>query len=71
MSGSLLPERHVGDAKDAQAELPLAAEGVQRIVCRLRFGEILIELEGGRIRVNGELVEPAGTAGIDRAPRFP
>lgn len=66
MTSPLLPERHVGGASDGQGELPLAAEGVQRIVCRLRYGEILIEVVGDRIFVNGEAVEPA-SANLARA----
>lgn len=47
-----------------QVELQLATEGVLRYVWEGRFGTMLIEVRGGRVYVNGGLVEPAG----DMAP---
>ena len=42
---------------DAQSELPLAAEGVQRYVWEGKFGSMLIEVEDDRVFVNGKQVE--------------
>lgn len=54
----------------AQASLPLAAAGVQRIVWAGRYGEMLIEVCDGRVRVNGDWVDPAGQAPLPwREPR--
>lgn len=39
-----------------------AAPGVQRLVWDSRYGRMLIEIEGGLIRVNGRVVEPAEAA---------
>lgn len=47
-----------GATEDAQAALPLAASGVQRLVWDGRYGQILIEIVGGEVRVNGDVVEP-------------
>ncbi|WP_156473001.1 hypothetical protein [Pseudorhodoferax sp. Leaf265] len=41
-----------------QAELPVAAEGVQRYVGQSRWGEMLIEVKGDDVFVDGKLVEP-------------
>lgn len=41
-----------------QADLPLAAEAVMRYVWQSKFGFMLIEVVGGRIYVDGQLVEP-------------
>ncbi len=49
-------------AVPAQASLPLASPGVQRIVWAGRYGEMLIEVCDGRVRVNGDWVEPASPA---------
>jgi hypothetical protein len=43
----------------AQANLPLASEGVQRYLWEGRFGPVLIEVKEGRVFVNGQVVEPA------------
>jgi hypothetical protein len=51
--------RAAAASDDAQALLPLAAPGVQRWVWDGRYGQILIEVVGGQVRVNGALVEPA------------
>jgi hypothetical protein len=55
-------------AADAQAPLPLAADGVARWVWESRFGAMLIEVVGEQVRVNGEPVEPAPPPG-EAAPR--
>ena len=44
---------------EAEAALPLAASGVQRLVWDGRYGQILIEVIGSQVRVNGDVVEPA------------
>lgn len=59
MNARLLPEILVLSADNAQAELPLAAEGVLRYVWESRFGSMLIEVKEGRVFVNGGLVEAA------------
>jgi hypothetical protein len=41
----------------SQAELPLATEGTLRYIWQSRFGEMLIEVVGDTVRVNGERVE--------------
>ena len=40
-----------------QEPLPLSTEGIERYVWRIQGVDILIEVEGDRVRVNGELVE--------------
>ncbi len=62
MSGKLVPEMVVGDGDEPQADLPLAVEGVQRIVCRLKYAEVLVEVVGDEVFVNGKRVEPARVA---------
>ncbi len=42
---------------DAQSELPLVVEGVQRYVWEGKFGSMLIEVEDDRVFVNGQPVE--------------
>ena len=57
----LLRSSGVGLAEpdEAQSALPLAASGVQRLVWDGRYGQILIEVIGSQVRVNGDVVEPA------------
>jgi hypothetical protein len=56
----------------AQSSLPLATAGMKRIVWAGRYGEMLIEVCGGRVRVNGDWVDPAGPAPLPwREPRGP
>ena len=62
MSGRLVPEMVVGDGGEPQADLPLAVEGVQRIVCRLKYAEVLVKVVDDEVFVNGKRVEPAGSA---------
>lgn len=45
--------------RDAEPELPLASEGVQRYVWQSRYGAILIEVAGEDLFVNGDKVEPS------------
>lgn len=42
---------------EAQSELPLVVEGVQRYVWEGKFGSMLIEVEDDRVFVNGQRVE--------------
>ena len=46
----------LGHADDAQCPLPLSSDGVLRWVWRSRFGEMLIEVIGGEVFVNGQRV---------------
>lgn len=48
----------VGRTDDAQPPLPLASDGVLRWVWNGRFGEMLIEVIGGDVVVNGKRVTP-------------
>jgi hypothetical protein len=54
-----LPEVLTRQAPSAQADLPLACEGVQLYLWEGRFGTILIEVKEGRVYVNQKVVEPA------------
>jgi hypothetical protein len=59
-----LPELAYGTDRDAdQASLPLASEGVQRVVWHMRYGDILIEVRDGVAWVNGQRVDPAAAPG--------
>lgn len=46
----------IGQADDAQPPLPLASDGVLRWLWRGRFGEMLIEVVGDEVFVNGQRV---------------
>ncbi len=59
MNAPLLPEILPVRGDDRQAELPLATEGVLRYVWRHSWGSMLIEVNGGRVFVNGQVVETA------------
>lgn len=59
MNAPLLPEILNRRDETPQAELPLAAEGVQRVVWEGRFGTMLIEVRDGQVFVDGQRVEPA------------
>jgi hypothetical protein len=59
VNAPLLPEILARQAPSAQADLPLACEGVQRFLWEGRFGPVLIEVKEGRVFVNGQVVEPA------------
>ena len=67
MNAPLLPEVLLGTAADAQPELPLAAEGVQRYVWHGAFGAMLIEVHDGAAWVNGRRVEPLAETLTDPA----
>ena len=49
-------ERVIGRADDAQPPLPLASDGVLRWLWHSRFGDILIEVMGDEVFVNGQRV---------------
>lgn len=59
MNAPLYAEVLARNVDSAQADLPLASEGVLRYVWESRFGQMLIETRDGQVYVNGELVEPA------------
>jgi hypothetical protein len=59
VSAPLLPEILARRGQTAQADLPLASEGVQRYLWEGRFGPVLIEVKDGRVYVNEKVVEPA------------
>lgn len=58
MNAPLLSEVLLHDAPAAQADLSLAADGVQRFVWEGRWGAMLIEVRGEVVLVNGQPVEP-------------
>ncbi len=58
VAGGPQPERRLGTgATDAQVPLPLATDGVLRCVWASRWGEMLIEVAGDEVYVNGQRVE--------------
>jgi hypothetical protein len=63
MNRPLSPEVLLDAASEPQMALPLAAEGTLRWVWRSRYGDILIEVQGDRVFVNGEPVEPHRPSG--------
>lgn len=67
MNAQLLPEVLVLSGDSAQAELPLAAEGVLRYVWEHRFGSMLVEVKDGRVLVDGNVVEHLSTAARERS----
>lgn len=67
MNAPVFPERLLRPP-DGQAALPLASAGVQRVVWASRYGEILIEVIDGEVRVNGDLVLPAEVAPAEPKP---
>ena len=56
MNAPLYPERLLRLDDGNQVSLPLATPGVQRYVWESRFGEILIEVIGEQLFVNGQAV---------------
>lgn len=50
------PEVIIGQVDNAQPPLPLASDGVLRWVWHSRFGEMLIEVIGDEVFVNGQPV---------------
>jgi hypothetical protein len=59
VNAPILPEVLSRLEASAQADLPLAAEGVQRYLWESRFGPVLIEVKDGHVYVNEQVVEPA------------
>jgi len=59
------PEVHLGPRPLDEPELPLATNGVLRVVWHSRFGDMLIEVREGQAFVNGSAVVPA----IDATPK--
>jgi hypothetical protein len=53
-----VPEQVIGAADDRQPALPLASPGVQRWLWHSRFGDMLIEVVGPDVLVNGQRVQP-------------
>jgi hypothetical protein len=51
-----LPQHLVSAHASPQDQLPLATEGIQRWVWQGRYGDMLIEVEGEAVRVNGQPV---------------
>ncbi|MCW5634031.1 MAG: hypothetical protein KIT17_11920 [Rubrivivax sp.] len=49
----------IGGAEDAQPPLPLASDGVLRWLWHSRFGDMLIEVIGNEVFVNGQRVARA------------
>jgi len=58
----------IGRADDAQPPLPLASDGVLRWVWRGRYGEMLIEVAGDEVFVNGARVSRHRQERPDHAP---
>ncbi|MBL8343206.1 MAG: hypothetical protein JNL30_17200 [Rubrivivax sp.] len=58
MNAPWSPEVLLRPADDAQAPLPLGADGVARWVWQSRFGAMLIEVIDGAVFVNGDRVQP-------------
>ena len=56
MNAPLLPEVLMGPQPADQPTLPLAAEGVQRLVWQSAYGPMLIEVRDGAAFVNGQRV---------------
>lgn len=59
MNAPLRPQVLLRPAATPQQDLTLDTAGVLRVVWEHRFGAMLIEVEGGRVFVNGQPVEPA------------
>lgn len=55
--GPLLQAHQQAQQQSHQADLPLATPGIQRWVWRSRFGEMLIEVAGEEVFVNGQRVQ--------------
>lgn len=64
MNAPLLPEVLVRRSASSQADLPLAAEGVQRYLWEGKFGPMLIEVKDGKAFVNGQAVERAESGDV-------
>jgi hypothetical protein len=55
---SFLPDVMLSPDEQVEPSLPLGSDGVQRWVWRSRFGEVLIEVVGEQVLVNGQPVAP-------------
>jgi len=55
---TLTPEIHVGSNNPHEPLLPLATDGVLRYVWHGKFGDMLVEVLGDGVFVNGQRVEP-------------
>jgi len=62
------PEIHVGSHNPDEPLLPLATDGVLRYVWHGKFGDMLVEVLGDRVFVNGNKVEPLRPVGPAVAP---
>ena len=52
------PDVMLSPDEQVEPSLPLGSDGVQRWVWRSRFGEVLIEVVGEQVLVNGQPVAP-------------
>lgn len=52
------PDVILSPDEQVEPSLPLGSDGVQRWVWRSRFGEVLIEVVGEQVFVNGQRVTP-------------
>jgi len=52
------PNSRLSPDEPAEPSLPIGSEGVQRWVWHSRFGEVLIEVAGKQVFVNGQPVTP-------------
>jgi hypothetical protein len=59
MNAPLRPEVLLRPEPPPQQELALATAGVLRYVWHHRFGQMLIEVDGEQVFVNGQPVQPA------------
>lgn len=57
MGAPLLPEVQLRSVDEQQLALALASEGVLRYVWHSRYGDMLIEVRGDDVFVNGQRVE--------------
>lgn len=55
---TLTPEIHVCSSSPDEPLLPLATDGVLRYVWHGKFGDMLVEVLGDGVFVNGQRVEP-------------
>lgn len=55
---SFRPDVMLSPDEQVAPSLPLGSDGVQRWVWRSRFGEVLIEVAGEQVLVNGQPVAP-------------
>jgi len=55
---SFRPDVMLSPDEQVAPSLPLGRDGVQRWIWRSRFGEVLIEVVGEQVHVNGQPVAP-------------